>query len=91
MRECLSEKAEGLSVHLISGETGAGKGLLLEQLAEQGAQVIDLELLAEHRGSTLGELPGSVPPSQKLFESRLAHEIAQFDASKPVFVEAFQR
>ena len=42
MRACL-QQANRLSVHLISGETGSGKGLLLEQLAAQEAQVIDVE------------------------------------------------
>jgi tRNA 2-selenouridine synthase len=56
---------------VLDGPTGAGKTAILHRLAARGVQVLDLEALAEHRGSLLGALPGRAQPSQKLFESRV--------------------
>ena len=57
----------------------------------QGAQVLDLEALAHHRGSVLGPLPGQPQPSQKAFETRLWQALRGFDPSRPVFVEGESR
>ena len=72
---------------LIDGFTGTAKTELLGVLQERGQQVIDLEGLANHRGSLLGALPGGQPP-QRAFESRLAAEIVALDPARPVFLEA---
>lgn len=72
---------------LVDGMTGTGKTELLAHLAEAGAQVVDLEGLAAHRGSVFGAVAGG-QPSQKLFESRLAMALARLDPARPVFVEA---
>lgn len=72
---------------LIDGGTGTGKTDLLAVLAEQGAQVLDLEALANHRGSLLGGRDGG-QPSQKAFESHLAMALAKMDPARPVLVEA---
>ena len=50
--------------------------------------MIDLEGLAEHRGSLLGGLPGRPQPSQKLFESRLLAAVEALDPERPVVIEA---
>jgi tRNA 2-selenouridine synthase len=73
---------------LIDGPTGAGKTALLARLGEKGAQVLDLEALAAHRGSLFGALPGRGQPSQKLFETRLLGALDALDPARPVFVEA---
>jgi tRNA 2-selenouridine synthase len=73
---------------VVCGPTGAGKTLLLAALARQGAQTVDLEGLAAHRGSVLGDLPGTPQPSQKLFESTLWDTLRRLDPGRPVFVEA---
>ncbi len=73
---------------LIDGETGAGKTALLKHLAARGAQVIDLEGLAAHRGSAFGDFPDVMQPPQRLFESALWNELRTFDFAKPIFVEA---
>ncbi len=65
--------------------------LLLQHLAQAGAQVLDLEALACHRGSVLGGLPTQPQPSQKMFESRIWSTMRGFDASMPVFVESESR
>jgi len=72
---------------VIHGPTGSGKSRLLAALARQGAQVLDLERLAAHRGSVLGGLPDRAQPSQKMFDSRLLAELSALDASRAVFVE----
>ena len=74
--------------HVICGRTGSGKSRLLEALAESGAQVLDLEKLAAHKGSVLGDLPGELQPAQKCFESRIWRELSGFDPKRPVYVEA---
>jgi tRNA 2-selenouridine synthase len=76
---------------VIVGPTGSGKSRLLRALAEAGAQVLDLEALAEHRGSVLGGLPSQPQPSQKLFESRVWTALRGFDPARPVFVESESR
>lgn len=77
-------------LRVICGPTGSGKSRLLQQLAAAGAQVLDLEALACHRGSVLGGLPHP-QPSQKAFETRLWQSLRGFDAALPVFVESESR
>lgn len=72
---------------LIDGPTGSGKTALLETLATEGAQVLDLEALAAHRGSLFGAMPGG-QPSQKLFETRLHDALSRLDPARSVIVEA---
>jgi tRNA 2-selenouridine synthase len=74
--------------HVICGRTGSGKSRLLEALSDCGAQVLDLEKLAAHKGSVLGDLPDQRQPAQKLFESRIWRDLAGFDPARPVFIEA---
>ncbi len=74
--------------YVLDGETGTRKTDLLAYLAEDGAQVIDLEGLANHRGSLLGANPdGSPQPSQKGFETALWQALETLDPARPVFVE----
>ncbi len=72
----------------LCGPTGSGKSRLLQVLASQGAQVLDLEKLAVHRGSVLGNLPSAPQPTQKRFESLLWELLSKFDPARPIFVEA---
>jgi tRNA 2-selenouridine synthase len=74
--------------HVICGRTGSGKSRLLEALASSGTQVLDLEKLAAHKGSVLGDLPGESQPAQKLFETRIWETLSALDTSRPVYVEA---
>ena len=77
--------------HVICGATGSGKSRLLEALAAEGAQVLDLEALAAHRGSVLGGLPDAPQPTQKSFETLLWTALSQFDPARPVWVESESR
>jgi tRNA 2-selenouridine synthase len=76
---------------VICGLTGSGKSRLLDALATAGAQTLDLEGLARHRGSLLGDLPGAPQPSQKCFESLLHTVLEGLDPARPVFVESESR
>ncbi len=71
---------------VLCGATGSGKTLLLQRLAAQGAQVLDLEHLAQHRGSLLGAV--GVQPSQKYFETLLRDQLVHLDPTLPVWVES---
>ena len=71
---------------LIDGHTGTAKTRLLAHLEAAGSQVADLEAMANHRGSILGAQ--GEQPSQKHFETRIAHAFAGFDPARPVFLEA---
>jgi len=82
------EQAPGLSFRVVCGTTGSGKSRLLETLHADGAQVLDLEKLAAHRGSVLGNLPSQPQPSQKMFESMIWDTLRRFDRARPVFVES---
>jgi tRNA 2-selenouridine synthase len=75
----------------VCGATGCGKSRLLRVLAASGAQVLDLEELAAHRGSVLGQLPGRPQPSQKMFESLVWRALRAFSTGRPVYVEAESR
>lgn len=72
---------------LISGGTGTAKTELLHHLAQAGAQMIDLEGLANHRGSLFGSM-GTPQPAQKMFETRLAAQLREFDPERLTWVEA---
>jgi tRNA 2-selenouridine synthase len=74
--------------HVICGATGSGKSRLLEALEAAGAQVLDLEVLAQHRGSVLGDLPNEPQPTQKRFETELWERLSGFDPKRPVYVES---
>jgi tRNA 2-selenouridine synthase len=80
-----------LPFRVVCGATGSGKTRLLEALARRGAQVLDLEDLAAHKGSVLGGLPDRDQPTQKGFETALWDRLRRFDHSQPVFVEAESR
>ena len=73
---------------VLCGETGSAKSRLLEALAADGAQVLDLERLARHRGSVLGNLPETPQPAQKGFETLVWDGLRRLDPATPVFVEA---
>ncbi len=76
---------------VLTGPTGSGKTRLLKALAQAGAQTLDLEALAAHRGSLLGGWPDAAQPTQKGFDTRLAASLRGFDCARPVFVEAESR
>ncbi|MEZ7911654.1 MAG: tRNA 2-selenouridine(34) synthase MnmH [Propionivibrio sp.] len=89
--DTLVEQPRDFAFQVVCGATGSGKSRLLQALAARGAQVLDLEALACHKGSVLGVLPDADQPSQKAFETRLLAALAGLDPAHPVFVEAESR
>ena len=61
---------------MLGGYTGSGKTRLLQQLAEQGETIIDLEKMAGHKGSAFGNLDRHIQPKQEMFENELAMALA---------------
>ena len=88
MLDKLDTLPQQFAFRVICGPTGSGKSHLLTALADTGQQVLDLEMLARHRGSVLGRLPGQPQPSQKWFDSELLQTLQKFDPDLPVYVEA---
>jgi tRNA 2-selenouridine synthase len=82
----LYDAAFPVRVVLLDGNTGTAKTAVLERLRAMGAQVIDLEGLARHRGSLLGGM--GAQPSQKALETALAMEVSALDRARPVVIEA---
>jgi tRNA 2-selenouridine synthase len=75
------------ALRVVGGKTGSGKTEFLQQLAAQGEQILDLEGLAHHKGSSFGALGQEPQPSQEQFENNLVETLSTFDLSKPVWVE----
>jgi tRNA 2-selenouridine synthase len=73
---------------VVAGPTGSAKTRILEAMQLQGQQVLNLEALAAHKGSVLGDLPGLPQPSQKMFETLVLTALEQFDPARPVYVES---
>jgi len=86
--EDIPRLAQHLHYRVVCGPTGSGKTRLLHALAAQGAQVLDLEALANHRSSVLGHIPGVEQPSQKRFDSLVWDALRQFAPTRPVYVES---
>ena len=76
---------------VVCGLTGSGKSRLINALAGAGAQVLDLEAMARHRGSLLGDLPDHPQPTQKSFDSDLSSALEVLDPARPVYVESESR
>jgi tRNA 2-selenouridine synthase len=86
--DCLEQSAQQFSFQVICGMTGSGKTRILQELKALGAQVLDLEGLAVHRGSVLGNEPNIEQPSQKAFETALWNALRMLDPKRPVLVES---
>ncbi len=90
-RQVLADLADlpgRFSFRVVCGATGTGKSALLRALATAGAQVLDLEDLAAHKGSLLGGLPERPQPGQRYFDSLLWAALKGLDPARTVYVEA---
>ncbi|MDR2489058.1 MAG: tRNA 2-selenouridine(34) synthase MnmH [Desulfovibrio sp.] len=86
-RHALAVFERPVNLRVLGGKTGVGKTMVLERMAARGAQVVDLENLARHRGSAFGALAGTTQPSREQFENTLALALAAKDSRLPVWVE----
>jgi tRNA 2-selenouridine synthase len=78
---------EGPPVIILGGMTGSGKTEILHFLSAQGEQIIDLEGLANHKGSAFGALGQRDQPTNEQFENDLAQHWISLDPQKPVWIE----
>lgn len=83
----LNELAVPRNFIILGGPTGSGKTHVLKALQNSGEQVIDLEGLANHKGSAFGALGEKAQPSIEQFENNLHQIITQMDASKRIWLE----
>ncbi|NCI47194.1 tRNA 2-selenouridine(34) synthase MnmH [Sediminibacterium soli] len=83
----LSQFEKTYALQLIGGMTGSGKTTLLHALADKEEQVIDLEELAQHKGSTYGTMNRLVQPTQEQFENNLAARLSGFDRERRIWME----
>jgi tRNA 2-selenouridine synthase len=88
VRDQLEELPRRFRYNVLCGPTGCGKTRLLTALESVGAQALDLEALAQHHGSLIGDLPGVPQPTQKWFDSLLVSKLTKFDPKLPVWVES---
>jgi tRNA 2-selenouridine synthase len=81
-RWALKQFEKQYSFKILGGYTGSGKTEVLKAMKEKGKTVIDLEALANHKGSAFGSLDGSQQPSQEMFENLLAIELWKANCKK---------
>jgi tRNA 2-selenouridine synthase len=86
-RWALSTLTQPYRFHVIGGFTGSGKTAILQQLKLRNEQVLDLEELASHRGSTYGLLGMPLQPSTEQFENEIAFNLNRFSSSRPIWIE----
>jgi tRNA 2-selenouridine synthase len=84
---CRELISKGLKLIMLSGPTGSGKTEILHQMAVLGHQVLDLEGLANHRGSSFGGIGQPPQPGTEQFTNLIFEKITGFDLSKPIWVE----
>lgn len=83
----LSHFTRQYDLRVLGGKTGSGKTSFLNHIEEQGHQVIDLEALANHKGSAFGGLGTDGQPSNEMFENLIFEKLRLLDISRPVWVE----
>jgi tRNA 2-selenouridine synthase len=76
---------------VIEGYTGSGKTEILDSLRTIGEQVIDLEKIANHRGSAFGGIGMNAQPTTQQFQNTIFKEILNFDLSKIIWIEGESR
>jgi tRNA 2-selenouridine synthase len=72
---------------VLGGMTGSGKTKMLQQLDSMGEQMVDLEDLAQHRGSSYGTLNRLIQPTQEQFENELAARLCHMDPQQRIWIE----
>jgi tRNA 2-selenouridine synthase len=83
--------SQPLHFKILGGYTGSGKTRLLKELKKQDESIIDLEDIAQHKGSAFGTLEGIPQPSQEMFENRLAMELRKLKTANTWLEDESQR
>lgn len=76
-----------LDLLVVGGRTGSGKTKILKELALLGEQIIDLECIAHHKGSSFGSIGEAAQPTVEQFENDLFHALCALDPSRRVWIE----
>lgn len=72
---------------VMEGYTGSGKTEILQELSQLGEQILDLEGLANHRGSAFGGIGQEAQPSTQQFQNLIFNEVLKFDRTRRVWIE----
>ena len=83
----LDQFSENYPIIILGGMTGSGKTLILNELKNRGHQIIDLEDLAQHQGSSFGSMNSLIQPAQEHFENLLATQLSMADKTRPIWLE----
>lgn len=83
----LEQFTQQFNLIILGGMTGSGKTQILQAIKDSGEQMIDLEALAQHQGSSYGSMGTLIQPSQEQFENNLAYQINKIDNTKPLWLE----
>lgn len=75
------------ALFILGGMTGSGKTRILHELRALDQQIIDLEALAQHQGSSYGSMNKFVQPTQEQFENNLASALNKQDKQRKIWVE----
>jgi tRNA 2-selenouridine synthase len=86
-RHVLDSFKEPKNIVVVGGRTGSGKTLILHQLQQQGQQIVDIEKLAHHKGSSFGSFGEQHQTSNEQFENNLCENFSKIDHSKICWVE----
>ena len=89
--QVLNSFEEKRTVVIIAGSTGTGKTTIINKMKDNGHDIIDLEMIANHRGSAFGDLGISKQASQQQFENDLSYYWLKTDPSKHIFIESESR
>lgn len=83
----LKQFEEPVRLYVLGGYTGSGKTFILDELHKKGEQIIDLEGMANHKGSAFGGIGQEEQPSVEHFENMLHFRLREMDPKRPVWVE----
>lgn len=86
-RQMISAFEQDLDLRVLSGLTGSGKTEVLKSMIELGAQVLDLEALANHQGSSFGNVLSTHQPTTEQFQNDLYQALAVLDRKRPIWLE----
>lgn len=83
----LESFSDDRKIVVLGGRTGSGKTIILKELEKLGEQIIDLEQLAHHKGSSFGALGETAQPTQEMFENELFFQLYKTDKNKALWLE----
>ncbi|MFC2103810.1 tRNA 2-selenouridine(34) synthase MnmH [Bacteroidota bacterium] len=79
--------SQSTNLIILGGLTGSGKTETLLKIEDKGEQIVDLEGLANHKGSVFGALGQKPQPTNEQFENDLLYKWLSFDITKPIWLE----